>query len=172
MTHLRSFICSHLDKLPHLPYFLYRLWLLPAEWSDVCDLLSTDCLHSEQVCIKHRSCTQQYNTIASSAHTSNGNCIIGSITNVCIFLVHTCIREYWFVLSDSLSKNKNCFQLWTITSKLTIQNMYHIWDISNTIFPTVRLLLSKSKPSVTASWLKGSVLASTGLIFSSSARLK
>ena len=170
MTLLGSFIFRPLDKLPHLPYFLYRLGLLPAEWGDVCDLLSTDCLHSEQVCIKHRSCTQQYNTIAST-QTSDGN-RIGAITNFCIFLVHTCIREYWFILNDSLSKDTEYFQQWTITFILTIQNVYHIWEISNTIFPTVRLLLSKSKPSVTASWLKRSFLASTGLIFSSSARLK
>ena len=108
MTHLGSFIFSPLYKLPQLPYFLYRLRLLPAEWGDVCDLLSTDCLHSEQVCIKHRSCTQQYNT-RTSTQTSDGN-RIGSITNVCIFLVHTCIREYWFLLNDSLSTGTEYFQ--------------------------------------------------------------
>ena len=106
LVHL--YLVLYINSLSSRTFFTGSACCQRMEWGDVCDLLSTDCLHSEQVCIKHRSCTQQYNTIAST-QTSDGN-RIGTITNVCIFLVHTCIREYWFLLNDNLSKDTECFQ--------------------------------------------------------------
>ena len=92
-----------------------------------------------------------------------------------------CTNHVFFLFIQVLENTDSCLILVWVKIRITfitwphpywLQNMYHICVISNTIFPTVRLLFSRSKPSVTASLLKGSVLASTGLILSSSARLK